>query len=69
MSAERRGTSGALGKASAMSFLPGVFWSGGRGDVSNKALEATADDALGLPVSARLLPPSVGGASVCRWLI
>jgi hypothetical protein len=33
---------------------------------SNQTLEATADDALGLPLSTRLLTSSVGGASVLR---
>jgi hypothetical protein len=32
----------------------------------NQALEATADDAVSLPVSTWLLTPSVGGASVLR---
>ena len=42
MSSERRGWSEALRKVSAFGFLPGVFWSGGRGDVSNKTLQPTA---------------------------
>jgi hypothetical protein len=33
---------------------------------ANQALEAIADDALGLPLSTRLLTSSVGGASVLR---
>ena len=65
MSIERVSRPGAISEAvDALGCLPWVIWRPERGPASNKALEATADDALGLPMSTWLLTPSVGGASV-----